>query len=181
MLRLDLPESIETNRLLLQRLRYEDAEEIFFVYASKPEATKFLSWPTHNRIEDTRSFLQFAIAAWSGGKDYSFSIRLKENGQLIGSFGIINDDGKLQFGYVITPTKWNQGFATEVVSKMMTVLKQQSNIYRISTFVDADNVPSQRVLLHAGLVEEGRLEKWFRFINQDNQPKDCILYKLPLQ
>jgi ribosomal-protein-alanine N-acetyltransferase len=179
MLRLDLPEFIETNRLLLQRLRYEDAEEIFFVYASKPEATKFLSWPTHIEIEDTRTFLLYAIDAWTMGKDYSFSIRLKETGQLVGSFGVINDGGKLQFGYVITPTKWNQGFATETVTKMMNVLRNQPGIYRISTFVDVENIASQKVLLNSGLIEEARLAKWFRFINQNNQPKDCILYKLP--
>lgn len=180
MLRLDLPELIETNRLLLQRLRYEDAEEIFFAYASKPEATKFLSWPAHVEIENSRAFLRYAIDAWTKGKDYSFSIRLKETGQLIGSVGIINDDGKVQFGYVITPTKWNQGFATETVMKMMSVLKEQPGIYRISTFVDVENIASQKVLLNSGLVEEARLEKWFRFINQNNQPKDCILYNLPL-
>jgi ribosomal-protein-alanine N-acetyltransferase len=180
MLRLDLPELIETNRLLLQRLRYEDAEEIFFAYASKPEATKFLSWPTHIEIENSRAFLRYAIDAWTKAKDYSFSIRLKETGQLIGSFGIINDDGKVQFGYVITPTKWNQGFATETVVKMMSVLKEQPGIYRISTFVDVENIASQKVLLNSGLVEEARLEKWFRFINQNNQPKNCILYNLPL-
>ena len=180
MLRLDLPESIDTKRLLLQRLRYEDAEEIFFVYASKPAATKFLSWPTHTSIDDTRTFLSYAVGAWPKGSDYSFSIRLKENRQLIGSFGIMNDNGKLQFGYVITPAKWNLGFATEVVTKMMSAVRVLPGVYRVSTFVDVENIASQKVLLKSGLIEEARLEKWFRFINQDNQPKDCILYKLPI-
>ena len=47
MSRLSLPAIIRTERLLLQRLRYEDAEEIFYAYASKPEATRYVSWPTH--------------------------------------------------------------------------------------------------------------------------------------
>jgi RimJ/RimL family protein N-acetyltransferase len=64
--------------------------------------------------------------------------------------------------------------------KMMSVLKEQPGIYRISTFVDVENIASQKVLLNSGLVEEARLEKWFRFINQNNQPKNCILYNLPL-
>src|SRR5690606_25474033 len=106
MIRLQLPERIETERLLLQRLRYEDAEEIFYSYASKPEATKFLSWPTHQSLEDTHSFLRYAREGWSWGTDYSFSIRLKESNQFIGSFGVINDKGKVQFGYVISPSKW---------------------------------------------------------------------------
>lgn len=180
MIRLSFDEYIETERLLLQRLRYEDAEEIFFAYASKPEATKYVSWPTHSTIDDTRSFLANAHKAWTAGKDYSFSIRLKTSGHLIGSFGVINEEGKLQFGYTISPSHWNQGFASEAVLEMMSRLKQQEGVYRISTFVDVDNVASQKVLVKAGLVKEGVLPKWFRFINQGNTPKDCVLFRLPL-
>lgn len=158
---------------------YEDAEEIFYTYASKPEATKYLSWPTHKSIEDTNAFLRYAREGWSWGTDYSFSIRLKTNNQLIGSFGVINDKGKLQFGYVLSPSKWGHGYATETVAKMMSILKHQDDVFRIGTFVDADNVASQKVLHRVGLMEEAKLEKWYRFVNQGNQPKDCILFRLP--
>jgi len=33
------------------------------------------------------------------------------------------------------------------------------------------------VLRKCGMVEEARLPKWFRFINQGNEPKDCILFR----
>ncbi len=179
MIRLNLPERIETERLLIQRLRYEDAEEIFYSYATKPEATKYLSWQTHTSIEDTRSFLRYAVEGWTWGTDYSFSIRLKETNQFIGSFGVINDKGKLQFGYVITPSKWGHGYATEVVKQMMQLLLKQDHVFRIGTFVDAENAASQKVLRRSGLVPEAILVKWYRFVNQDNKPKDCILFRLP--
>ena len=181
MIRLNLPELIETRRLLIQRLRYEDAEEIFNSYASKPEATRYLSWATHQTIDDTYAFLRYAREGWMWGTDYSFSIRLRENNQFIGSFGVINDKGKLQFGYVISPAKWGNGFATEAVTHMMAVLKDQREVFRIGTFVDAEHQASQKVLKRAGLIEEARLEKWYRFVNQGNQPKDCILFRFPLE
>ncbi len=180
MVRLTLDEYIETDRLLIQRLKYEDAEEIFFTYASKPEATKYVSWPTHQSVDDTRAFLNYAHEAWNEGKDYSFSLRLKENGKLIGSFGIVNENGKLQFGYTISPSQWGQGYASETVIKMMSLVRNQEGVYRIGTFVDVENIASQKVLTKAGLVEEAYLSKWFRFVNQDNAPKDCLLFKLPL-
>lgn len=179
MLRLNLPETIETERLLIQRLRYEDAEEIFFGYASRPEATKFVSWPTHRNIEDTRSFLAYAHSAWLTGQEYSFSIRLK-NGQFVGSIGFINDNGKVQFGYIICPSKWRKGYATETVVNMMDILRKANGVFRIYSFVDVENVASQKVLLRSGLIEEARLPAWFRFVNQDNKPKDCLLFRLPL-
>src|SRR5688572_30037884 len=170
MVLLDLPERINTERLFLQRLRYEDAEEIFYTYASKPEATRYMAWPTHQSVDDTRSFLRYVIHSWDQGMDYSFSIRLKDTGKLIGSFGLIHDNGKIQFGYILSPTAWGHGYATEACTRMMNVLRTFPSLFRISTFVDTANTASVRVLLKSGLVEEARLEKWFRFVNQGNEP-----------
>jgi ribosomal-protein-alanine N-acetyltransferase len=177
---LTLPEKIETERLILQRLRYEDAEQIFYTYASKPEATKYLAWPTHETIDDTRAFLRYAIESWNRGTDYTFGIRIKGSNQFIGSIGLIHDHGKIQFGYVLSPSQWGKGYATEVCSTVMGLLKKQKGLYRVGTFVDLDNISSVRVLQKSGLVEEAKLKNWFRFVNQDNQPKDCALYYLPL-
>jgi [ribosomal protein S5]-alanine N-acetyltransferase len=178
MFRLNLPDQIQTDRLLLQRLRYEEAEEIFYTYSSKEEATKYVSWPTHQSIQETRRFLDYAIKAWNSGIEYSFSIRLKENGLLIGSFGIVNDNGKVSFGYILGPNYWSRGYATEACTAIMHQLKQLTNVHRIWSFVDVDNITSSKVLLKSGLIEEARLAKWFRFINQDNAPKDCLIYRL---
>jgi RimJ/RimL family protein N-acetyltransferase len=178
-MRLEIPEQIETDRLTLRRLRYEDAEEMFYTYASKPEATRFVSWPTHQSLKDTRQYLRYAVAGWAAGTDYSFGIRINGANRFIGSIGMLNDKGKIQFGYVISPTQWGQGFATEACQACMKVLLAEPQVYRIGTFVDEENVASSRVLLKSGLVEEARLPRWFRFVNQNNTPKDCILYRHP--
>ena len=181
MVRLNLPEQFFTDRLSVQRLKYEDAEEIFYAYASKPEATRFVSWPTHQTLDDTKSFLRYAAEAWEFGTDYSFSIRLKESARLVGSFGVMNDEGKLQFGYIFSPTQWGNGFATEVCKCMMSLLRHQDGVYRIQSFVDVENIASAKVLVKCGLVEEARLRKWLKFVNQGNEPRDCIHFRLPLE
>ena len=178
-MKLAIPEKIETPRLLIRRLRYEDAEKIFYVYASKKEPTHFVSWATHQSIQDTRKFLNYAITGWEKGIDYSFGIQLKENQRFIGSFGLLHDQGKIQFGYILGPHHWGHGFATEACQQMMMIVNALPEVYRIGTFVDAENIASIKVLIKSGLVEEVRLEKWFRFVNQGNQPKDCILFRLP--
>ena len=178
-MKLTIPDKLETERLLIRRLRYEDAEEIFYVFASKTEATAYVSWPTHQTIQDTRSYLEVAIPGWDKGVDYSFGIRLKESERFVGSFGLLNDQGKIQFGYILGPQHWGNGYATEVCRKMMQLLKSIDGVYRIGTFVDLENSASIKVLLKSGLMEEARLQNWFRFVNQGNQPKDCILFRLP--
>lgn len=179
MVLLDLPPMISTERLTLQKLRYEEAEEIFYAYASKPEATRYVSWPTHRNIDDTLAFLAYAEQGWRTGIDYSFAVRLKSSSRLIGSFGVMNNNGRLQFGYIYSPTQWGRGYATEACTGMMGILKKLP-VHEIKTFTDADNIASVRVLIKSGLVEDGRMEKWFRFVNQGDEPKDCLQFRLPL-
>jgi len=178
---MNLPRQVYTERLSIQQVRYEDAEEIFFTYASKDSATKFLSWPTHQSIKDTKSFLQFADNAWKKGTVFSYSVRLRVDSRLIGSFGVVNDNGKLQVGYVLSPMHWGRGYATEVCSHMCELLRQQPGIYRVQSFVDIHNTASARVLKKSGFIEEATLLKWFRFPNQNNEAKDCIHFRLPLE
>ncbi len=175
---MSIPERIETARLSLERFHLQDAEEIFYTYASKPEATKFMAWPTHCSILDTRMFLNYTSLGWKRGTDFSFAIRLKNSHRLIGSCGLVNEAGKVQFGYVLGPLHWHQGYATEATRAMLAQLKNQPDIFRVGTFVDKENLASLNVLKKCGLVEEATLEKWFRFPNQNYQPKDCILFRL---
>lgn len=167
--------------MLVQALKYEDAEEIFYGYASKPLATRYVSWPTHKSIDDTRNFLRHVIPAWKKGSEYAFALRSADNGRLVGSFGVVNDNGKLQFGYILNPSQWGKGYATEVCKTMMELLSKQQGVYRIQSFVDVENSASVRVLLKCGLIEEARMPGWFRFVNQGDKPKDCILFRLPLE
>ena len=177
--KLDLPINFQSDRLVFTRLRYEDAEEIFYSYASKLVCTKYLSWPTHQKISDTHQFLQHAVKAWNLGLDYSYSIRLKENNRLIGAYGIINENGKIQFGYVLSEQHWGKGYATEACQHVTYLLLRLKNIFRIGTYVDCEHQASCRVLEKSGYVKEARLKKWLVFPNQGNLPKDCWVYIYP--
>ena len=56
-------EYIETERLILRRPSPADAEIIFARYANDPDVTRYLGWPCHKSIEQTRSFLSFSDTA----------------------------------------------------------------------------------------------------------------------
>ena len=175
-----IDETIFTTRLELRRLQPSDAEEVFYSYAGKSEVGRYLTWPTHRGFTDTRRFLDHVEKAWVLGLEFTFGLRLKSQNRLIGSIGLQNDDGRIELGYVISPLFWRQGFATEACTGAVTYLKALSWVYRIQSFVDAENIPSAKVLLKSGFIEEARLPKWRRFINQGNVPKDCIQFRVPL-
>ena len=61
----NLPE-LETERLLLRKMRLDDAEALF-AYASDPEVTRYVPWDTHRSMEDSESFLGFATEGYESG------------------------------------------------------------------------------------------------------------------
>lgn len=173
-----IPERVETPRLILTRLQLTDAEEIFYTYASKPESTRYVSWPTHTTLKDTRTFLLYARNAWTQGLDYSFAVRLKGSNRLIGACGFLNDAGKVQLGYVFGSLHWGKGYATEAANAVVQLLLTLP-VHKIGSFVDVDNKASIRVLEKCGFRVEAVVKDWWRFPNQNNQLKDCVLFTLP--
>ena len=176
-----IAQNIFTTRLELRRLQPNDAEEVFYSYGSKPEVGRFLTWPTHKGLADTRKFLEHVDQAWGVGVEFTFGIRLKSHNRLIGSLGIQNDEGRIEVGYVVSPAFWGQGYATEACTAMVNYLRGLPWIYRIQSFVDAENAASAKVLLKSGFIEEPRLPLWRRFVNQGNVPRDCIQFRVPLE
>jgi len=174
-----IPERVETPRLILTRLQLTDAEEIFYTYASKPESTRYVSWPTHITLKDTRTFLVYARNAWAQALDYSFAVRLKSSNRLIGACGFLNDAGKVQLGYVFGPLHWGKGYATEAANAVVQFLLTLP-VYKIDSFVDTDNKASIRVLEKCGFQVEAVVKDWWRFPNQNNQQKDCVLFTFPI-
>lgn len=51
------PSLIETDRLILRYLKPSDLKSVFYNYANDDEVTKYLFWPTHKTIKDTKIFL----------------------------------------------------------------------------------------------------------------------------
>jgi [ribosomal protein S5]-alanine N-acetyltransferase len=61
----NLPE-LETERLLLRKMRLGDAEAMF-AHATDPEVTRYGLWDTHRSIEDSEGFLRHAAEGYERG------------------------------------------------------------------------------------------------------------------
>lgn len=77
-------QTIETHRLILRKAVMEDAEPMFRNWASDPEVTKFLTWPTYETVETAYPVLRMWIREYEKPDFYQWMIVLKELGQPIG-------------------------------------------------------------------------------------------------
>lgn len=50
--------TLETDRLILRRFKPGDAEAMYANWCADPDVTKYLMWPTHNSIDESRKVLE---------------------------------------------------------------------------------------------------------------------------
>jgi ribosomal-protein-alanine N-acetyltransferase len=171
------PERIETARLLLRRPSLGDAESIFSRYASDPEVTRYLSWPTHRSIEDTRRFLELSESEWQKWHAGPYLIESRDDGRLVGSTGFgFETPLRAATGYVLARDAWGRGYATEALLAILA-LAPDVGIRRLHALCHPEHFASQRVLEKCGFDREGLLQCHSEFPNlRPGEPCDVLCY-----
>lgn len=169
------PPLLETPRLVLTALYLRDAPDLWF-YASDPEVTRYLSFPTHQSIEDAEGFLTRLESDRKAGRGESFAIRQRRDDRVLGSIGMDLDEHGATLGYCLARDYWGQGIASEALARVLDWLLGPGGLFRASAYHHVDNAASGRVMQKAGMVLEGRLKRYALFPNLGSEPAECLLY-----
>jgi RimJ/RimL family protein N-acetyltransferase len=81
------PEEFLTARLLLRRPKGSDVKSIFNRYASDPDVARYLGWPRHQSLKQTRNFIEYSNDQWDRWPAGPYLVLLRENNLLIGGTG----------------------------------------------------------------------------------------------
>lgn len=171
------PDTIQTPRLVLRRPRPEDAEAIFARYASDPEVTRYVGWPVHASVEDTRQFLAFAAAEWEHWPAGPYLVHARAGGTLLGGTGLaFETTQRAMTGYVLARDAWGRGYATEAL-QAMTDLAPSCGVRRLYAICHTEHAASSRVLEKGGFTREGVLRRHSIFPNLSaDDPADVFCY-----
>ncbi|MBO4872108.1 MAG: GNAT family N-acetyltransferase [Lachnospiraceae bacterium] len=174
-------QTIETERLLLRRFSADDAEAMYANWASDPEVTKFLTWPTHGSVEVTRAVLKDWVSAYAQNNYYQWAIVLKEHGSgPIGSISAVKvDDGiaKAEIGYCMGKEWWHRGIMSEALRAVIDFFFDRVGMNRIECRHDPRNPHSGQVMKKCGMVYEGTM----RSADRNNQGICDLCYYALLQ
>ena len=149
---------LETKRLVLRRLTESDAGAMFRNWASDPEVTRFLTWPTHTDVNVTRYVLGTWLPLYGKPDYYHWAITLKENGEEpIGTIhGLVNDDlQQITVGYCLGRAWWHQGIMSEAVQAVIGFFFDRVEANSICSYHDPNNPHSGMVMKHCGMKYEG--------------------------
>jgi len=172
----ELP-SLETERLFLRKLTIEDLEDIF-AYGSDEEVSKYVTWDTHQKIEDSKSFLDFALGRYNDRKVAPWGIEYKENQRLVGTIDFVwwkPGHRTAEIGYVLSRDYWGKGIMTEAAKEIIQYGFEQMGLVRIQAKCFEENVPSARVMEKIGMSFEGIMRKEM-FVKGKHQ--DLKLYSI---
>ncbi len=169
-------EQIESRRLLMRKSSIVDAHDIYHNYATDEVVTQYLPWQPHTDIYVTRRFLQTCNEKWLDGTDYAYSIVYRDTQQVIGMISLRPSDHSVKVGYVLARDYWGQGFMTEALVTLSEWCLHQPEIWRVEAYCDVNNKASIRVMVKAGMQQEGILRKYLAPPGHGTVPQDAFLY-----
>jgi RimJ/RimL family protein N-acetyltransferase len=166
---------IETERMVLRAPRLNDVQAIFDRYASDAEVTRYLAWPRHISLAETRAFVKFSNdlwARWNVGPMVAIS---REHGTLLGGSGLLLESPECaSTGYVFARDAWGKGYATECLRAMLDVAAR-AGVQRLAAECHARHAASRRVLDKCGFQQEPTTRQMV-FPNLSPEPQDVLLF-----
>ncbi|HJS95123.1 MAG TPA: GNAT family N-acetyltransferase [Solirubrobacteraceae bacterium] len=159
-------ERVETDRMILERLRLEHAAEQLPLLLDPRVSTTL--WPRRQLPTEAEVLdgLRAKVDHWDRHGFGIWLLRDRETGEMVGRGGLqytytagLND---VEAGWAVVPERWGQGLATELAHACVEVGFAQLDLLEIIAFTLPDNVASRRVMekaaftydrdiVHAGL------------------------------
>jgi [ribosomal protein S5]-alanine N-acetyltransferase len=175
------PKTLQTRRLALRKPTMSDAQAIFERYAGDPEATRYMSWPTHKNVADTCAFLAWSEADWDLWPAGSYLVYPREgSAQLLGGTGLTFRSPEFAVtGYVFAQDAWGQGFATEALQAMVD-LARALGVKKLNAVCHVEHRRSARVMEKCGFQCEGIRHRHTEFPNlTPGILSDVFTYSMP--
>lgn len=153
-------QTLHTPRLILRRFTEADAPAMFRNWASDPQVTRYLTWPTHTSEEVSHFVLADWCPRYAEPDYYHWAIVLRELDEPVGSLAVVRQDAEVSMahvGYALGRRWWRQGLTTEALEAVIAFLIGQVGFRRIEARHDPRNPHSGGVLRRCGMTYEGTL------------------------
>lgn len=138
---------IATKNLLLRQITIDDAPAMYNNWASDQEVTKYLSWSTHQNIEETKQVISTWINQYNNDFFFQWVIELKKDQEIIGTISLFNYiNNSLEVGFCLSKQYWNQGLTTEVCRAIIDFAFTQVGVNSVKSRHMLKNIASGRVM-----------------------------------
>jgi len=149
----------ESERLVYKPLSHLYDEE-WSRYLSDPSNTKYYPVIPVTNPERSDLWIQSQLDRYKAGTYGMCAIHLKEDDTFIGQAGALIQevDGKKEYevGYHLFSEQTGKGYATEAAKHFKEWLFKKDEVSSVISIIREDNVPSQKVAVRHGMIEDFR-------------------------
>ena len=167
---------LQTDRLTLRRLSFDDLYDYYERLGSDGEVSKYMLFEPHQDIGETLALIEEALVRYEEENFYRWGIE-NEDG-LIGVIELLHFDEESEsctFTCMLGKQWWGQGYATEAVQEIFRFAKEELGVKKITADHMAPNAASGAVMRKAGMVQVGILPGKYE---KHGQRHDAIVYEL---
>ncbi len=167
---------LETERLLLRRFTIADAADVFR-HARDPEVARLTSWEAHQSLDDTRRFLDWALARYDEAVGGPWAMVRRDTREVVGAIGlsVVWPHLRGEIGYWVGRAWWRHGLATEAGRAVLRYAFDDLEMNRVEARCETDNIASERVMQKLGMTFEGILRQ---HVLAKGRFRDMRLYSL---
>jgi len=154
--------TIETSRLLLDRLTKNDREPLFAIF-SDPKIIEHYDVERFKSIDEADRLIDYFDARFDSNTGIRWAIRDKSSGEFLGTCGFTNwneFDHSAVVGYELSKEYWGKGYATEAVGTIINFIFAENfhfYVHRVEALILPSNVPSEKLVKSLGFRFEGTL------------------------
>jgi RimJ/RimL family protein N-acetyltransferase len=175
----DMPESLETARLLLRCPRDGDGALVHeAIQESFAELHDVMYWARTPTTEaECEVTARLARARFAARKDMRLHVFRREDGRFLGCSGLGKPDWtipKFEIGYWLRTSETGKGYATEAAEAVAHLAFERLGARRVEIRCDARNRPSADVARRLGFELEGTLRRHRRA--PDGTIADTLLF-----
>jgi ribosomal-protein-alanine N-acetyltransferase len=160
--------NLETKRLILRRLRIDDAAD-WFAIRSDARTYTFIQKNLDASINDTIEVLKRIDASFLTNDVMGWAITLKGSDRLIGVINFWNINKahhRAEIGYTLHHDHWNKGIMGEALEVALDFGFTQLKFHTVEANINPENTGSRKVLEKNGFVREGYFKENY-FYNGD--------------
>src|SRR5271163_269258 len=142
---------IVTDRLILRPITAEDVQAVVSGQRQSGWAGDF---PAEGDQVIARLLVRTGMAADEGARRFGHRLVVeRDTNTVVGGVGFFGppQDGEVEIGYGIVPSRQRRGYATEAVQAMVADILPLDGIQTITANVEFDNLASVRVLQKCGM------------------------------
>lgn len=179
---IDLPETIETERLVIRPCMPGDGKDVYeSIQRSKEDFKPWMSFANQEQtLEEVEAGVRESYAKYILREDIRLHIYLKATNEFIGSTGLHSIDWKVrvfEIGYWCDSAHTGKGYITESTKALIKFAQSTLEANRIEIRVDSTNMKSRAIPEKLGFTLDGILKN--ETLSADTaELRDICLYSL---